>query len=62
MFPEYVDTKAYTNIFGEWFKTQFTTPNNWYQARSAYIKTTAVMLVVGYILGLGDRHGENILL
>lgn len=30
-------------------------------ARQSYIRTTAVMSMVGYILGLGDRHGENIL-
>lgn len=34
---------------------------NRYEARTAYIRTTAVMSMVGYILGLGDRHGENIL-
>ncbi|KAI0215804.1 Serine/threonine-protein kinase ATR [Lamellibrachia satsuma] len=33
-----------------------------YNARLAYCRTTAVMSMVGYILGLGDRHGENILL
>lgn len=48
-------------IFSEWFKDRFTTPHNWYQARSSYIRTAAVMSIVGYILGLGDRHGENIL-
>lgn len=34
----------------------------WLTARTAYIRTTAVISMVGYILGLGDRHGENILL
>lgn len=32
-----------------------------YLARQSYTRTTAVMSMVGYILGLGDRHGENIL-
>ena len=32
-----------------------------YSSRLAYAHTTAVMSMVGYILGLGDRHGENIL-
>ena len=32
-----------------------------YNARLAYARTSAVMCMVGYILGLGDRHGENIL-
>lgn len=49
-------------VLHEWFLDRFTTPHNWYQARSSYIRTTAVMSIVGYILGLGDRHGENILL
>lgn len=34
----------------------------WLAARTAYTRTTAVISMVGYILGLGDRHGENILL
>ena len=32
-----------------------------YMARLSYCRTTAVMSMVGYVLGLGDRHGENIL-
>ena len=32
-----------------------------YNARVSYARTAAVMSMVGYILGLGDRHGENIL-
>ncbi|XP_059610309.1 serine/threonine-protein kinase ATR-like [Phlebotomus argentipes] len=54
--------KRHPPVFAEWFKSTFTTPFNWYQARSSFIRTTAVMSIVGYILGLGDRHGENILL
>lgn len=32
-----------------------------YMSRLSYCRTSAVMCMVGYILGLGDRHGENIL-
>ena len=32
-----------------------------YNARLNYCRTSAVMCMVGFILGLGDRHGENIL-
>jgi hypothetical protein len=32
-----------------------------YNARTAYARTCAVMSMIGYVLGLGDRHGENIL-
>ncbi|XP_072931916.1 serine/threonine-protein kinase ATR isoform X2 [Epargyreus clarus] len=47
-------------VFQEWFRRVFSDPYGWYQARSSYIRTTAVMSMVGFILGLGDRHGENI--
>ena len=32
-----------------------------YSSRLAYAHTSAVISMVGYVLGLGDRHGENIL-
>ncbi|XP_035663621.1 serine/threonine-protein kinase atr-like [Branchiostoma floridae] len=48
-------------VFREWFLKVFPDPTSWYQARLNYCRTTAVMSMVGYILGLGDRHGENIL-
>lgn len=49
-------------VLADWFRMTFPDPYSWYEARNAYIRTTAVMSMVGYILGLGDRHGENILL
>uniref|UniRef100_A0AAY5ESI2 Serine/threonine-protein kinase ATR n=1 Tax=Electrophorus electricus TaxID=8005 RepID=A0AAY5ESI2_ELEEL len=48
-------------VFHEWFLRTFPDPTSWYNSRSAYCRSTAVMSMVGYILGLGDRHGENIL-
>ncbi|XP_063984803.1 serine/threonine-protein kinase ATR-like [Diachasmimorpha longicaudata] len=48
-------------VLGDWFRLMFPDPYAWYEARTAYIRTTAVMSMVGYVLGLGDRHGENIL-
>ncbi|XP_023017943.2 serine/threonine-protein kinase atr isoform X2 [Leptinotarsa decemlineata] len=49
-------------ILGDWFRKTFPDAQSWLTARTAYVRTTAVMSMVGYILGLGDRHGENILL
>ncbi|XP_018561740.1 serine/threonine-protein kinase ATR-like [Anoplophora glabripennis] len=49
-------------VLGEWFRKTFPDAQSWLTARTAYIRTTAVMSMAGYILGLGDRHGENILL
>ncbi|XP_014733404.1 PREDICTED: serine/threonine-protein kinase ATR isoform X1 [Sturnus vulgaris] len=48
-------------LFHEWFLRTFPDPTSWYNSRSAYCRSVAVMSMVGYILGLGDRHGENIL-
>ncbi|XP_076149495.1 serine/threonine-protein kinase ATR isoform X1 [Alosa pseudoharengus] len=48
-------------VFHEWFLRTFPDPTSWYNSRSAYSRSIAVMSMVGYILGLGDRHGENIL-
>jgi len=49
-------------VFHEWFLKEFPDPAKWYRARQAYVRTAAVMSMVGYVLGLGDRHCENILI
>ncbi|WVO23083.1 uncharacterized protein IAS62_004428 [Cryptococcus decagattii] len=48
-------------VFHEWFLTSWPEPSAWLSSRLAYSRTLAVMSMIGYILGLGDRHGENIL-
>ncbi|KAI9322775.1 hypothetical protein BX666DRAFT_1898360 [Dichotomocladium elegans] len=48
-------------VFHKWFLNRFPDPTQWFAGRSHYVKTLAVMSIVGYILGLGDRHAENIL-
>ncbi|KAG8368042.1 hypothetical protein BUALT_Bualt15G0004300 [Buddleja alternifolia] len=47
--------------FHKWFLNTFSEPATWFRARVAYAHTTAVWSMVGHIVGLGDRHGENIL-
>ena len=45
-------------------KYQFLTAYNistWFEKREMFVKTMAVSSIVGYIIGLGDRHCENIL-
>ena len=49
-------------VFHEWFLDTFPEPSAWLRARLAYSRTAAVMSMVGFVLGLGDRHCENILL
>ncbi|KAJ4304960.1 serine/threonine-protein kinase M1 [Kalmusia sp. IMI 367209] len=65
---------AHTNIFThkilarfqpvlhEWFVETFPEPEAWFAARLRYTRSCAVMSIVGHALGLGDRHGENVLL
>ncbi|KAL3418858.1 protein kinase Rad3 (phosphatidylinositol 3) [Phlyctema vagabunda] len=48
-------------IFHQWFVQQFPEPPAWFAARLRYTRSCAVMSMIGTILGLGDRHGENIL-
>ncbi|KAI8612937.1 hypothetical protein BC830DRAFT_1134506 [Chytriomyces sp. MP71] len=51
----------YPAIFHEWFLETFPEPTKWFASRLSYSGTVAVMSMVGYVVGLGDRHGENIL-
>ena len=44
------------------FMERFENPDEWFEKRLAYTRSTAAISILGYILGLGDRHGHNILL
>ncbi|MCJ1247312.1 Serine/threonine-protein kinase tel1 [Trapelia coarctata] len=44
------------------FMERFESPDEWFEKRLAYTRSTAAISILGYILGLGDRHGHNILL
>lgn len=48
-------------VFAEWFVNNFPDPTTWYVSRLAFVQTAAVMSMIGFVIGLGDRHGENIL-
>ncbi|KAG8631884.1 hypothetical protein KVT40_001024 [Elsinoe batatas] len=49
-------------VLHEWFTELFPSPSSWFASRLRYTRTAAVMSMTGHVLGLGDRHGENILL
>lgn len=53
--------KMFPPSFHDWFVEKFADPAQWFAARMSYSRTLAVMSMVGFVLGLGDRHGENIL-
>ncbi|CUM65919.1 uncharacterized protein PRCAT00003572001 [Priceomyces carsonii] len=48
-------------VLHSWYIKQFPDPTVWYLARNSFTRSSAVMSIVGYIVGLGDRHCENIL-
>ncbi|XP_060082468.1 serine-protein kinase ATM-like [Ylistrum balloti] len=48
-------------VFRHFFMEKFPEPAHWYERRLAYTKSVATNSIVGYILGLGDRHVQNIL-
>eukprot|EP00477_Mikrocytos_mackini_P002047 GAHX01002240.1.p1 GENE.GAHX01002240.1~~GAHX01002240.1.p1 ORF type:complete len:1681 (+),score=253.18 GAHX01002240.1:37-5079(+) len=44
------------------FLENFNTPKSYITARHNYLTSTAVASLVGYIVGIGDRHNENIMI
>jgi serine/threonine-protein kinase ATR len=54
--------KKYPAVSHLWFLKKFVDLSKWFQARARYTDSTAVWSILGYIVGLGDRHPENVLL
>jgi serine/threonine-protein kinase ATR len=55
--------KKFPPVFHRWFLNRWKDrPAAWHGARTAFAHTAAVWSMVGHVVGLGDRHGENILL
>ncbi|XP_073941777.1 serine-protein kinase ATM-like isoform X3 [Choristoneura fumiferana] len=54
--------KNFKPVFHHFFTEHYLDPVTWYERRLAYTKSVATSSMVGYILGLGDRHVQNILI
>ncbi|XP_063617686.1 serine-protein kinase ATM [Cydia splendana] len=54
--------KNFKPVFHNFFTEQYLDPVTWYERRLAYTKSVATSSMMGYILGLGDRHVQNILI
>lgn len=48
-------------VFRHFFTETFAEPREWHRARVAYTTSCATASIVGYVVGLGDRHVQNIL-
>ncbi|KAK8048495.1 Serine/threonine-protein kinase TEL1 [Apiospora phragmitis] len=55
-------TERFQPVMRYFFMENFSDPDEWYAKRTAYTRTTAAISILGHVLGLGDRHGHNILL
>ena len=49
-------------VLQKWFINNFPNSTAWFEARLKYTTSLAVWSMVGFTVGLGDRHCENILL
>uniref|UniRef100_J3KVN7 Serine/threonine-protein kinase ATM n=1 Tax=Oryza brachyantha TaxID=4533 RepID=J3KVN7_ORYBR len=49
-------------VMHHFFFERFLQPADWFQSRLAYTRSVAASSMVGYIVGLGDRHAMNILI
>ncbi|KAK5206483.1 Serine/threonine-protein kinase tel1 [Exophiala xenobiotica] len=61
--------RAYRNVVANFhpvmrffFMENFPDPDDWFYKRLNYSRSTATISILGHVLGLGDRHGHNILL
>ena len=48
-------------VFRHFFFESFLSPAEWFERRLAYTRSAAASSIVGYVVGLGDRHVQNIL-
>ena len=49
-------------VFHHFFLEHFSKPPEWFTKRLSYTRSVASNSIVGYIVGLGDRHSHNILI
>ncbi|XP_076172316.1 serine/threonine-protein kinase tefu isoform X2 [Ptiloglossa arizonensis] len=64
-----VKLKVFTNccahmhpVMHYFFIEKYPSPETWFERRLAYTRSIATTSIAGYILGLGDRHLNNILI
>ena len=55
-------TEHFHPVMRFFFMETYNNPDDWFSKRLAYTRSTAAISILGHVLGLGDRHGHNILL
>ncbi|XP_063954158.1 serine-protein kinase ATM-like isoform X2 [Lytechinus pictus] len=54
--------KNFQPVFHHFFLERFLDPADWFEKRLSYTRSVATGSIVGYVVGLGDRHFQNILI
>jgi serine/threonine-protein kinase ATR len=54
--------KSYPPVMYWWFVQNFLDPHEWFEARTKFSLSAAAWSAIGHVIGLGDRHSENILI
>ncbi len=54
--------KEYPPVLYWWFVQHFEEPHAWFEARTNFALSAAIWSAVGHVIGLGDRHSENLLI
>ncbi|KAL6075751.1 non-specific serine/threonine protein kinase [Balamuthia mandrillaris] len=49
-------------VFHHFFLDKYPEPALWFEKRLNYVRSVATSSIVGYVVGLGDRHSQNILI
>ena len=62
MFQKYISESCSPPVLWRWFAQTYAHPTVWHTAKLTFTRSLALMSMVGYIIGLGDRHLENILI
>ena len=63
LFQTYTEVmKNFKPVFHHFFLENFSDPAMWFAKRLAYTRSVACNSMIGYIVGLGDRHCDNILI
>lgn len=53
--------KPHPPVLSWWLVQNFPSATDWYEARKKFTLTAAAWSAIGHVIGLGDRHSENIL-
>ncbi|CAJ1033889.1 FAT domain/Phosphatidylinositol 3- and 4-kinase/FATC domain containing protein, putative [Leishmania shawi] len=61
LFTKYILPEA-PPVMHQWLDRTFASNQSWYEARKLFTQSTALWSIAGHIVGLGDRHAENLMI